>query len=767
MIDLAPPAAPSTSSSATAARCGCGRRPRRTTPALIGVLRRPLATAAASSASTASPSPASGSSRTLRRARLGRARRARSASSGDAGDETVVAVGNYVRLRDPPVGRGGVRGRRRLPAAGASAPGCSSSSPARAAAHGIEAFVAEVLPENRSDAVRVRERRLRADAHARRRRGRGEVPDRARPTRYRARVDERDHVAVTASLRPFFEPRTVAVVGASARRGLDRRRAVPQHPRRRLHRRRLPGQPRRRARRRRARLHARSRRSPTRSTSCVICLPGEHVLAAAEDALRPGTRALASSRPGSPRSGRRGASARSELLALVRAHGARLVGPNCLGIASRRRRPERDVRARARSRRAGSASRRRAARSGSRCSSGPRRAGSASRRSSRSATRPTSRRTTCSSGGRTTPAPTSSCSTSSRSATRASSRASRAALAREKPILAMKSGRSRAGPTAAGSHTAALAGSDTAVDALFRQAGVHPRGHARGAARRRRAALDASRAPRGRRVAVLTNAGGLGILCADACEAAGLELPVLAEETRARARRAPPVRGERPRTRSTCSARRRRRASDVGAAARARRSRRRRRHRRCSSRPSPSTPADVGAAISRGRGRRASRTSRCSPSILAADGAPATLRSRSPGRRRSPIRRPQRRHSGERPSAATGCAGRPGRVPRARRDRRRRGRGGRRRRRSRTATRPGSSPAETRGCSLAYGIPLVAERVAATPEEAVAAAAELGYPVVVKTAAAGAHKTETGGVALDLADDEAVRAAARAHRRRR
>ena len=36
---------------------------------------------------------------------------------------------------------------------------------------------------------------------------------------YRASVDERDHVAVTASLRPFFEPRTVAVIGASARRG--------------------------------------------------------------------------------------------------------------------------------------------------------------------------------------------------------------------------------------------------------------------------------------------------------------------------------------------------------------------------------------------------------------------------------------------------------------------------------------------------------------------------------------------------------------------
>ena len=62
----------------------------------------------------------------------------------------------------------------------------------------------------------------------------------------------------------------------------------------------------------------------------------------------------------------------------------------------------------------------------------------------------------------------------------------------------------------------------------------------------------------GTSVAVLTNAGGLGILCADACEAAGLELTPLADETVAalprccRPRRASP-------TRSTCSAPRRRR----------------------------------------------------------------------------------------------------------------------------------------------------------------------------------------------------------------
>src|SRR5581483_11315366 len=56
----------------------------------------------------------------------------------------------------------------------------------------------------------------------------------------------------------------------------------------------------------------------------------------------------------------------------------------------------------------------------------------------------------------------------------------------------------------------------------------------------------------------------------------------------------------------------------------------------------------------------------------------------------------------------------------------------------------------------AYGIPLVPERVAETPDDAVAAARELGLPVVVKTAAPGAHKTESGGIALDLGAEDAV-----------
>ena len=70
------------------------------------------------------------------------------------------------------------------------------------------------------------------------------------------------------------------------------------------------------------------------------------------------------------------------------------------------------------------------------------------------------------------------------------------------------------------------------------------------------------------------------------------------------------------------------------------------------------------------------------------------------------------------------------------------------------------APAETRELLACYGIPLVGERLAETLDGAAEAAGELGYPVVVKSGIPGAHKTESGGVALDLGDEAAVREAA-------
>jgi len=106
-------------------------------------------------------------------------------------------------------------------------------------------------------------------------------------------------------------------------------------------------------------------------------------------------------------------------------------------------------------------------------------------------------------------------------------------ISRKKPIVAVKSGRTRAGSRAAGSHTAALAASDTAVDALFRQSGVI-RADTIDEMFDIAACLEAQPLPAGRRVAVVTNAGGPGILAVDACEAAGLRVAPFTDATRDR-----------------------------------------------------------------------------------------------------------------------------------------------------------------------------------------------------------------------------------------
>jgi acetate---CoA ligase (ADP-forming) len=104
-------------------------------------------------------------------------------------------------------------------------------------------------------------------------------------------------------------------------------------------------------------------------------------------------------------------------------------------------------------------------------------------------------------------------------------------IGRTKPIVAVKAGRSRAGARAASSHTGALAASDAVVDALFRQSGVI-RTETLEELFDVGALLAHQPLPRGRHVAILTNAGGPGILAADACERHGLELAPLAESTR-------------------------------------------------------------------------------------------------------------------------------------------------------------------------------------------------------------------------------------------
>lgn len=103
-------------------------------------------------------------------------------------------------------------------------------------------------------------------------------------------------------------------------------------------------------------------------------------------------------------------------------------------------------------------------------------------------------------------------------------------IVRDKPIVAFKSGYTEAGAEATSSHTGSIAGSDAAYEAAFRQSGVFR-------ARTLSELFDASRAlayqpvPKGENIAILTNAGGPGVLAADKAYSLGLELVELSPTT--------------------------------------------------------------------------------------------------------------------------------------------------------------------------------------------------------------------------------------------
>jgi acetyltransferase len=106
---------------------------------------------------------------------------------------------------------------------------------------------------------------------------------------------------------------------------------------------------------------------------------------------------------------------------------------------------------------------------------------------------------------------------------------------RIKPVIAHKVGRSASGQKAASSHTGALAGSETAYDAAFRRAGVLRADSTEQMFIWARA-LAWCPLPKGKNVAVLTNAGGPGVTASDAVDANGLALAELSDETRGKLR---------------------------------------------------------------------------------------------------------------------------------------------------------------------------------------------------------------------------------------
>jgi acetyl coenzyme A synthetase (ADP forming)-like protein len=671
----------------------------------------------------------------------------------DSGGDRLVALASYVRLRDLESAEVAFAVADELQGHGVGTRLLEQLAE-EAAAAGIRTFVAEVLPDNRA-MLRVFED-AGFDVTRRLDGGTVEVRLAIAPTgAYRARVDERDHVAVVASLRPFFAPRSVAVVGASSRRGtiggelfrniLAGEFAGAAYPVN------LKGEP---------VAGVRSYRSvgdiPDEVDLAVICLPGERVLEAAEAALRKGTRALCVVSAGFAEVGAEGVQRQERLLALVRAHGARLIGPNCLGLAvagprlnatfGPRAIPPGNVGFSSQSGALGLALLEEAQARGVGLSAFVSIGNKADVSSNDLLEFWEEDEATdlvllyLESFG------------NPRKFARLARR-----VARRKPILAMKGGRSRLGQRAASSHTAALAGSSAAVDALFRQAGVI-RADSLEELLDVAALLSSQPLPRGRRVAIVTNAGGLGILCADACEDAGLELPSPSEETRAA------LAAVLPREASLAN------PIDMLAAANG----------DTYETVLPRLLADpafdavivlfvppviagadeVAAGVRRGIEAVPELDKPVVASFITSGGVPEALL------------------GGSRPVASFGY---PESAARAL---------GRAAERAEWLRRPAGSvpplegiavdaarsvvrgaliassdvwlePADARALLSAYGIPLVAERQARTAEEAVAAARELGFPVVVKTALAGAHKTELGGIALDLADEEAVREAVR------
>jgi len=109
-------------------------------------------------------------------------------------------------------------------------------------------------------------------------------------------------------------------------------------------------------------------------------------------------------------------------------------------------------------------------------------------------------------------------------------------VAKQKPIVALKAGRTSAGARAAKSHTGSIAGVDEVYDAAFAQCGVIR-------VRNMEQFFDVGRAllmqppARGPNVAIITDAGGPGIMAVDECELRGLKVPELPEETKAKLRK--------------------------------------------------------------------------------------------------------------------------------------------------------------------------------------------------------------------------------------
>ena len=549
-----------------------------------------------------------------------------------------------------------------------------------------------------------------------------------------AEIDSRDRAAERASLRPLFAPRSVAVVGAGRRAGgvgHEVFRALrdggftgpvyPVNP----HATTIAGAP----------AYPSLRALPDQVELVVVAVPAGQVRQVLADAGAAGARAAViltagfSEAPGQP--------SQRELVRVARSHGIRLVGPNCLGIIN----TDPAVRLNA-----------------SFAPQVPPRGGLAIGSQSGAvgiALLDHAARHGCgvshfvSLGNKADVSgndliaywyddPATSAALlylESFGNPRKFARVARA-LARRKPLLAVFSGRTAAGRRAGASHTAAATAPDVAVDTLFGQAGVVR-------AENLGELIDAARMladqplPGGDRLAVVGNAGGVNVMVADAAEAAGLRLPATvagldnpldlgAAVTPEELRRALSTLAESGEADTVLVVTAVTRANDppglraaVAEVAQA--------HPRLPLAVVMLGPADTSAIGDR-RVPVYDLPERAVRAIVHATGYAAW--------RREPLgSRPDLKDVDRDAARAVVADAGEGWQPYPR----------------------------VAAILRAYGIPLLASRTAGSAEAAVAAADQLGYPVVVKAADPQVtHKSDLGAVRLDLADAAAVRRAYRA-----
>ncbi len=324
-------------------------------------------------------------------------------------------------------------------------------------------------------------------------------------------------------------------------------------------------------------------------------------------------------------------------------------------------------------------------------------------------------------------------------------------VTRKKPVIAVKAGRTAQGARAASSHTGSIVGLDVASDTLLEQCGVL-RVSSMEEMFTLAQALSSQPVPKGPRIAIVTNAGGPGILCTDALIGAGLTLAELQPATRKALRKVLPAEASTQNPvdmiASADAARYRAALGLVG--------------------KDPNVDGVIAIFVSpimidayEVASAIASASSGKKPVLSVfmgkqrSDEGVALLR-----RHRVPVYRfPE--------NAAAAMAGlaryrelrdRPiGKPVRFRVD------AGSARKAVASARRAGRrmlSAVETADVLAAYGFPLAPSRLAGTSAEAIAAAHALGYPVVLKAASDSiSHKTDVAGVKLDLRNADEVAAA--------